>query len=332
MRKAAIIVAVAITLGGCSSTSSDDASPQTTVPGPDFTTLAPVEPASEAPAWTLVDARPEDEASTAVIEADIQTEAELAAIVDEFMATDQGQAGPAWHVSVRCPDAPDIGVGTGDYGNTPDGATYMGQNEPRTPAIALAAPCSAPKDEPVKILWSHPCDGIDGVAATADTIVLQGGEVLAAFDLATGEYRWEEIIHDAAGIPAPVLIVDSTVVAEPSAPETLVAFDLYSGEARPAPDDPALWLGNGTEPAQEAAGVKVVWPEWKGPTVAEANGFTIENSSDNGLRVLDASGKVVLAPRLGRREFHMSPIVLIDRRVVTMTSDGILYCLELDEP
>jgi outer membrane protein assembly factor BamB len=184
------------------------------------------------------------------------------------------------------------------------------------------------------ILWSTVSDGADGLVATEDVVIVIGNEVISAFDLRTGELRWESGMSDTSGPTAAAITSDGLVVVAPPF-EAIQAFDLSSGEPRPAPDEViVLEADDGRLPEGyefDAAGLRyagaTIWSEKTeaAPFVKRLGDLTIINNFDHGLRVVDDYGRVLAAPTLGPREYDEVPILVSGNFAMTVAVDGVLY-------
>jgi outer membrane protein assembly factor BamB len=175
------------------------------------------------------------------------------------------------------------------------------------------------------------------MAATADSIIVAGSEVVTAFDRTTGETRWSSSMSDTSGATPVVVTADGVVVVAPGF-EPVQAFDLATGEpasvpagiSLPAPQrPPRLPTGYATGPEGLTYHGKVIWSE---PTdgdfyVARLGDLTVISDSDRGLRLVGDDGSVLAAPKFGRREYDAVPVLVDGPVAVTVTADGVLYAI-----
>lgn len=189
----------------------------------------------------------------------------------------------------------------------------------------------------VQLRWSVPCDGVDGIEVTPEVIFLACGEVAAAFDADSGRPLWESIIPDLSG-SASISLHDETLRVT-SWRGDIVVLDAATGELHDAVtgDHPVAPVAGSDLPADYAFeqgrlsyGGDTVWTSTSPhpPLVVRVQGFTVVNDDDQGVRVVDDAGHLMLEFDTDGAEF---PGALCAERdvVIAATSDGVLLRIDV---
>ena len=209
--------------------------------------------------------------------------------------------------------------------------------------------CSGGKDEgqggdtsrdsdPPSVTWSVLADAADGLAANERTVVVVGGESVAAFEDDTGELRWDAEVIDTNNSRTPVAISDGVVVVA-LRPGYFEAFDEEDGEPVELSADVQhpreitdIWgleaAGLRFEDGRLLDGERTLWENDAAdepPAVARLGDYVIINDFDE-LSVVDSTGEVVLSESPGTAMYDQSVVVVTSDDVAfTITSDGQLW-------
>lgn len=208
-----------------------------------------------------------------------------------------------------------------------DGALPTSETSPTDSTIATVS----------LIDWSSPSDCPDGLAVSADSVVVFGCEVVSSFDRSTGALRWSSPMSDTSGFTPSSITPTGVIVIAPEF-EPVQAFDLDSGtevfppDAAEPPDLPPTQLPEGYrfDNGDLTYNGTVVWTSSTSevPFVGRLGTATIINDFDLGLSIVDDQGTILDSPPLGRRDYDTSPVVIDHDQAFVVTADGVLYAIE----
>lgn len=187
------------------------------------------------------------------------------------------------------------------------------------------------------IVWSVVSDPADGMVATPDVIIVVGEESITAFDRTTGQVRWSNTMSDTSG-PTPVVVTPAGLVVVLPPYENVQAFDVATGKEAAVPPDvdkppPPTVERLPTGYSVNASGLsyqgQLIWPtqSTSNAFVGRVGDLSVINDNNQGLRVVDDAGTVLVAPPLGQPEYDAVRVLVDGETAFTVTADGRLYAI-----